>query len=66
MSILHDALVDPPARREPRAPRRGMHSGLSTLVAPNFTPAKLLRDHPYGVDEVRAERDFVRKYPTGD
>jgi alpha-mannosidase len=66
MSILHDALWIRLQGENLARPDGGMHNGLSTSLAPNFTPAKLLRDHPYGVDEVRAERDFVRKYPTGD
>jgi alpha-mannosidase len=47
-------------------PDGGMHAGLSTSIAGRFKPAALRHDHPYGIGAIHAERDFKRKYPTGD
>jgi len=66
MSMLHDALWIRLQGENVARPDGGLHSGLQMSIRPRFTPAKMLHDHPYGVSEVRAERDFVRKYPTGD
>jgi hypothetical protein len=66
MSMLHDALWIRLQGENLARPDGGMHSGLSMPIHPGFEPARLLHDHPYGVSEVAATRDFVRKYPTGD
>lgn len=47
-------------------PDPGMHAGLQTTIAPALAGLELVHDHPYGVSSVRADRDHVRKYPTGD
>jgi alpha-mannosidase len=47
-------------------PDGGMHQGLSTRIEPDFQDFHLLHDHPYGVSGIRADRDHVRKYPTGE
>jgi alpha-mannosidase len=39
---------------------------LTTRLAIDLPGARLIHDHPYGLSEIRAERDHVRKYPTGD
>jgi alpha-mannosidase len=47
-------------------PDPGMHAGLQTTIAPALSAVELVHDHPYGVSTVRADRDRVRKYPSGD
>ncbi|MCE9595989.1 MAG: hypothetical protein K8S98_17505 [Planctomycetes bacterium] len=47
-------------------PDAGMHSGLRTQIAPEFGDFTLVHDHPYGVSEIRADKNHLRKYPTGD
>lgn len=66
MSMLHDALWMRIHGENLARPDPGVHNGLSLAVQPGFEPARLVHDHPYGVSEVRAERDHLRKYPTGD
>ncbi len=66
MSMLHDALWMRLQGENVAQPDGGMHAGLQLPFATNFKPAKLLHDHPYGVSAFTAERNFVRKYPTGD
>lgn len=63
---LHEALwMRIVGERLPR-PDAGVASALSLAIAPGFAPKLLLHDHPYGVSEVRAERECVRRYPSGD
>ncbi len=47
-------------------PDPGMRAGLVTSIAPDFKEFSLVHDHPYGVSEVRADKNHVRKYPSGD
>lgn len=47
-------------------PDPGMHAGLRTPLAPNFAEFTLVHDHPYGTSEIRADKNHVRKYPSGD
>lgn len=66
LAPLHDALwvrvVADPLER----PDGGMHAGLSMLLAPELAAPVLLHDHPFAVTRARAERDHLRRYPTGD
>ncbi|MBM3990692.1 MAG: hypothetical protein FJ298_06750 [Planctomycetes bacterium] len=66
LSMVHDALWIRLQGENVAQPDPGLMSALGLAFAPRFAPARLLHDHPYGVSEVRAERDRVRKYPTGD
>ena len=66
LAPLHDALwvrvvADPLERPDP-----GMHAGLSMRLAPELADPLLLHDHPFAISRVRAERDHLRKYPTGE
>ncbi len=47
-------------------PDPGMHAGLKTAIAPRLDRHVLFHDTPYAITEIRAERDHLRKYPTGD
>jgi len=66
MSMLHDALWIRFQGENVARPDPGTAAALSLPVSPGFKPAKLLRDHPYGVSETRAERNFVRRWPDGE
>jgi len=66
LSMVHDALWIRLQGENVAQPDPGLMSALGLAFAPRFAPARLLHDHPYGVSEVRAERDRLRKYPTGD
>ena len=47
-------------------PDGGLHAGLQALWRPRFRPFELVHDHPYGAGPVRAEGQYLRKYPSGD
>jgi alpha-mannosidase len=66
LSTLHEALWIKIQGQDLARPDGGMHAGLQTAVEPELRALSLVHDHPYGVTPVRAERDYVRKYPTGD
>ena len=66
LSMVHDALWIRLQGENVAQPDPGLMSALGLAFAPRFAPARLVHDHPYGVSEVRAERDRLRKYPTGD
>ncbi len=66
MSMLHDALWIRLQGENVARPDPGLASALGLAIRPVFRPAALLHDHPYGTSEVTAERNRVRKYPTGD
>ncbi|MFM7298068.1 MAG: hypothetical protein ACKO4Q_12715, partial [Planctomycetota bacterium] len=66
LSMVHDALWVRLQGENVAQPDPGLMSALGLSIAPRFAPAQLLHDHPYGISEVRAERDRPRKYPTGD
>lgn len=42
-----------------------MHAALQTTLASNLSEPRLIHDHPYGVSEIKAEGNYLRKYPTG-
>ncbi len=64
MSMLHDALWIRFQGENLSRPDAGGNAALSSPIAAAFKPARLLRDHPYGVSETRAEHDYVRRYPS--
>jgi alpha-mannosidase len=43
-----------------------MHASLQTILAANVPGARLIHDHPYGLSEIRAEGEYLKKYPTGE
>lgn len=66
ISTLHDALWIRIQGENLARPDAGVMAGLAAPIAAAFKPACVLRDHPYGVSEVRAEHDFVRRYPADE
>jgi len=65
LSQVHDAFFMRIFCEDLPRPDGGMHTGLQTSIAPDLENLRLLHDHPYGISPVRADRDHVRKYPTG-
>jgi alpha-mannosidase len=63
---LHEALWMRVVAERLARPDPGVHAALSLPLRPRLADQRLLVDHPYGVGEVRAERDHLRKYPTGE
>ncbi|HRL11639.1 MAG TPA: glycosyl hydrolase-related protein [Aggregatilineales bacterium] len=51
-------------RNLPRPDSR-MHAALQTRI-PLAANTRLIHDYPYGLDEIRAEGTYLRKYPTGE
>jgi len=47
-------------------PDPGMSAGLRLLIAPELLNPTLFHDTPYAISEIRPERNFQRKYPSGD
>ena len=43
-----------------------MHASLQTSVSVNIPDHKLIHDHPYGLSEIRAEGQYLKKYPSGE
>lgn len=66
MSTLHDALWIRIQGENLARPDPGVMAALMAPIAASFKPACLLRDHPYGVSETSAARDFVRRHPPQD
>jgi alpha-mannosidase len=63
---LHEALWIRVVGERLVRPDPGVSAALSLAIAPAFAPRLVLHDHPYGITPVRADRDHVRKYPTGE
>jgi alpha-mannosidase len=66
LSPTHDALSIHFGCEALERPDPGMHPGLQTIFAPALADPQLLHDHPFGITAVRADKNYVRKYPTGD
>lgn len=47
-------------------PMPRMLAGLQLPITPAFAIGMMLHDQPYGVNSVRADGSYRRKYPTGD
>lgn len=48
----------------PRTDSR-LHAALQMYI-PMIEGARMIHDYPYGLDEIRAEGEYKRKYPTGE
>ena len=66
LSAVHQAVYMRVFCEDLPRPDGGMHTGLQTLIAPNLGHVVLRHDHPFGITEVKADQDHVRKYPTGE
>jgi len=44
----------------------GFAGAVTWQLGANLADYRLIHDHPYGVDEITAPANWVRKYPTGD
>ena len=53
------------AENFPRPDAR-MHASLQTLITPDIPDYRLIHDHPFGLSEIRAEGQYLRKYPSGE